>query len=313
MEINMKKLFLISTSLLFLIAANLNADDYTYDVPSWYSEEVTVTESEITRKNADGQWVPFIDKTFSACATVKISDAIQSLEQARDEGEKAASAKLDAYLKKNKETKALESKYKLSNWKYNDSLQNGCAYVKVEAKVSIEKQKPVVQAVDYKQSISEANTLARILQYDSDRLTLVDTLNLSSMESMEAHRLRYTNNSSNAIVPKGKSALYYPDGTMIYDTVINIGNCDTIFNLKNIVKGRKTVIIIRADVNTDAEKLVITYKNKNYTASIKKDSKNRWRNLIFEVEEGTLTEYSPEFTIKSAKMNIGTISIYQLL
>lgn len=309
----MKKQFLILASLALLASANLNADDYTDGEPSWYSEEVTVTENEITRKNANGDWVPFIDKTFSACANVKISDTIQSLEQARDEGEKIAKAKLDKYLKSKKETKALESKHELSNWKYNDSLQDGGAYVQVQAKVSVEKPKPEVKTVDYSQNISEMNTLGRVLQYASDKLTLVDKLSFGSMESIEAHRVVYASNGSSVNGIKGTTDLYYPDGVMIHDTVLNIGNCDTKFRLKNVIKGRKTIIIIRADVNTDADKLVITYKGEKYSAKIQKDKKNRWRNLIFEVPEGTITEYSPEFTIESAKVNIGTISIYQLL
>ena len=85
----MKKTIAVIT-LLASLCANIFADGK----PSWYTEEVQVSEMEIRRKNSEGVYADFIDRTFSACAHVRVTDEIQSLEEARSKAEKAASEKL---------------------------------------------------------------------------------------------------------------------------------------------------------------------------------------------------------------------------
>ena len=307
--------FAVITALMVLMGTALFAEDF----PSWYTEEVTTSEQEITRKNANGDWVVFIDKTYYACANVKCSDKIYSLEMARDAAEKLANEKLDKYLKSIKENDALKAKHTMERYKYNDSLTDGGAYVQVAVVVSKEKVIEPEKVPDVKEEISVMSKLPRILLYGSERLTLVDTLQFYSAESTEAHRVSLSTKEkakgNKSKYSKSQESFNYPDGVQVSDTVYNLQETSLQFNLRNVVKGRKTVIIIRTDVSTDNEKLILNYKGNSYEAKITKDKKNRWRNIIFEIPEGEITEYTPQFFIEALKNNIsvGSISVYQLL
>ncbi|MCR5288911.1 MAG: hypothetical protein K6E51_02835 [Treponema sp.] len=87
------------------------------------------------------------------------------------------------------------------------------------------------------------------------------------------------------------------------------------FTLKNTIKGRKTVIVIRTDVSRENDEMVLSYHDNTIKSKIENDNKNRWRNTVFEIEEGTITEYNPQFVIEATKnkQSIGTIFVYQLL
>ena len=64
-----------------------------------------------------------------------------------------------------------------------------------------------------------------------------------------------------------------------------------------------------------ATKKLTDYLKKN-KANVKRDQKNRWVNVVFEVEEGVITTYSPDVLIKSntkSSIAVGSIAIYQLL
>ena len=316
----MKKNFFIAL-LFFLISPNLFADG----IPTWYTEDINVSEQEISRKNSEGVYADFIDRTFSACSYVKVDDEIQSLEEARTAAEKVASEKLDSYLKAHKENEALKNEHILQRWSYDYSLANGGAYVQVQVVVKKEKPKapeyPSVVA-DTKKELSENPNPGRVIMYGSDRLTLVDTIKFSSEESIEAHRVAVTTKEDGggklSKYSTSKSVFYYPDGTLISDTVYNLTNTVLEFTPKNIVKGRKTLIIIRTDVSdvfSDSDEIRLSYRGHNYKSKFEKDRKNSWRNVIFELEEGTITEYSPQILIEDSekKVSIGTIFVYQKL
>ena len=99
----MKKTTLLLSCLFTLLSFAAFGQEFP---PSWYSEDVTVSETTMTRKNKNGDWVEFVDKTFTACAEVKVQDDIYSLEMARDAAEELANKKLDSYLKSKKEKEA---------------------------------------------------------------------------------------------------------------------------------------------------------------------------------------------------------------
>lgn len=310
----MKKLALI-VSLITALCVNVFGEEFP---PSWFSNKLTFTETEITRKNADGAWVPFIDRTYTACEFVKVTDEIYSLDMARDAAEKKACERLDEYFKDYKIPEGLKAKHVLAGYKYNDSLADGGAYVKVDVTVSTEKvqEKPQV-ALDEKKEISESSNLARILQYKGKKFTLVDSINFASQESVDAHRIiqsgkgkGYESKSS-----KTKESFYYPDGILVYDTVVHLENTLLEFNLKNVIKGRKTVIIIRTDAISENKTLELKYNGQRFPANVEHDGRNRWRNAIFEVEEGTIVEYSPKFIFMDCPkpQGIASIWVYQLL
>lgn len=314
----MKKTIAVIT-LLASLCANIFADGK----PSWYTEEVQVSEMEIRRKNSEGVYADFIDKTFSACAHVRVTDEIQSLEEARSKAEKAASEKLDSYFKAHKENDALKGKHELYGWSYDYSLENGGAYVQVQVVVKKEKPKVASAALstDSKKNLSEnSNIGSRIISYDSERMTLVDKINFASEEALESHKVSLTtkedeNGNKISKYSKTKQAFYYPDGVLIHDTTYNLTDTLFQFNLKNTVKGRKTLIVIRIDALYDNDEIVLSYKGQDYKSKIDKDTKNRWRNIVFEIEEGTISEYNPQFFIRESKSKqvIGSIFVYQLL
>lgn len=314
----MKKLILIA-SLISGLCSSIFGEEFP---PSWFTNKLTFTETEITHKNAAGVWVPFIDRTYTACEFVKVTDEIYSLDMARDAAEKKASERLDEYFKDYKIPEGLKAKHVLAGYKYNDSLADGGAYVKVDVTVSTEKAPEIKAAAigsDFRKDTSELSELPRVLAYEGSRLTLVDKINFGSEESIESHKVSYFKKQDAYGTPSNhttvKEALYYPDGVLVYDTIIKLDNCLMEFRLKNIIRGRKTVIIIRTDVNSTNSELKIDYNGKEYTSKIERDLKNRWRNSIFEVEEGTIVEYSPIFHITDlpAKQGIASIWVYQLL
>lgn len=304
------------------ILASLSANLFAEGIPSWYTEEVTVKEQEITRKNADGIYADFIDRTFSACAHVRVGDGIMSLEEARSAAEKIASEKLDSYFRAHNENEAIKKEHKLHGWSYDYSLATGGAYVLVQVVDNKEKPKKVeniASANDPKKELSEQSNLGRIIIYGSDKLNLVDTINISSQESIESHQFSLIKKQDESGIKsnfsKSKESFYYPDGYNISDTVYNITETAIQFKLRNVIKGRKTLIIMRCDVGGKNNELELSYQGRSFKSKIEKDTKNRWRNIIFEIEEGIIIDYSPKFILKDTenKLSVGTIFVYQLL
>lgn len=157
--------------------------------------------------------------------------------------------------------------------------------------------------------------LPRVLLFEDEKYTLVDSIDMASMESVESHRVAFVDAQHPST---SKEAFYYPDGVLVYDTVRRwIGGCMK-FHIKNIVKGRKTLIVRRTDIYQGNYSVEVILQDKNkYKINIDgQDSKNRWRNLYLKINEGDITEYSPEvaFSIgEKGRDNSGSIWIYQVL
>lgn len=155
----------------------------------------------------------------------------------------------------------------------------------------------------------------RVLLFEDEKYTLVDTINMASQESLEAHRLSFVNTQHPSTV---KDSFYYPDGTLVYDTLKRWIGGSMKFHMKNIIKGRKTLIVRRTDIyqGNYAVEVILQGKNK-FTMNIDgQDSKNRWRNIYLKINEGEITEYTPEieFSIgEKGRDNSGSIWIYQVL
>jgi len=157
--------------------------------------------------------------------------------------------------------------------------------------------------------------MPRILLFDDERFTLVDTLNMGSQESIESHRLEFVDAQHPST---SKDSFYYPDGVLVYDTIKRWIGGSMKFHMRNIVKGRKTLIIRRTDIYQGNYTVTVTLQNNNtFAMNIDgSDSKNRWRNTYVKIGEGEITEYSPEvsFSIgEKGRDNSGTIWIYQVL
>ena len=164
-----------------------------------------------------------------------------------------------------------------------------------------------IQFISYK--------MPRVLLFEEEKYTLVDTINMASAESVEAHRLTFVNAKHPSTA---KDSFYYPDGTLVYDTIKRWVGGSMKFHLKNIVKGRKTIIIRRTDIYQGNYTVTVTLQGKNnYTMNIDGvDTKNRWRNIYIKINEGEITEYTPEviFDIgEKGRDNSATVWVYQLL
>jgi len=138
---------------------------------------------------------------------------------------------------------------------------------------------------------------------------------MGSQESIDAHRVMFVDSKHPSTA---KESFYYPDGVLVYDTVKRWIGGSMKFHLKNIVKGRKTLIVRRTDIYLGNYSVEVLIQGKSrFTMNVDgQDSKNRWRNVFLKIEEGEITEYTPEvqFTIgEKGRDNTGSVWIYQVL
>lgn len=155
----------------------------------------------------------------------------------------------------------------------------------------------------------------RVLLFEDEKYTLVDTVNMGSQESIDAHRLTFADSQHPSTA---KDSFYYPDGVLVYDTIKRWIGGSMKLHLKNVIKGRKTLIIRRTDIYQGNYSVEVILQGKNkFTMNIDgQDSKNRWRNIFLKINEGEITEYTPEIAFnigEKGRDNSGTIWIYQVL
>jgi hypothetical protein len=158
-------------------------------------------------------------------------------------------------------------------------------------------------------------SMPHVLLFGEDRYTLVDTLNPGSKESLEVHQFELVDCAHPSTT---NEAFFYPDGTLVHDIVKRWVGGSMQFRLRNVIKGRKMLVIRRTDL----------YQG-NYTVEVSLegaqsrvmdvdgvDTKHRWRNLFVLYDEGELKENSAviRFSIgEKGRDNSGTIWIYQIL
>ena len=187
--------------------------------------------------------------------------------------------------------------------KYHKSVIDGLKNTIIEKEV----KRNDIQFISYE--------LPRVLLFEDEKYTLVDKINMGSQESLEAHRLMFVNSKHPSTA---KESFYYPDGVLVYDTTKRWIGGSVKFHLKNIVKGRKTLIVRRTDIYAGNYSVDVLIQGKlKHTMNIDgQDSKNRWRNIFMKIDEGEITEYTPEveFSIgEKGRDNMATIWIYQVL
>lgn len=187
--------------------------------------------------------------------------------------------------------------------KLHREVINGLKNTLIEKEVSTND----IQFISYK--------MPHVLLFDNERFTLVDSINMVSEDSLVAHNVRFNNGKRPTT---SNEAFYYPDGILVHDAVKRWIGGEMKFQLKNIVKGRKTLIVRRTDIHQG-----------NYSVDVKMndvscktllvdgvDTKNRWRNLYVEFDEGEINEMTPEISFDigdKGRDNSGTIWVYQLL
>ncbi|MDR1106290.1 MAG: hypothetical protein LBL44_08035, partial [Treponema sp.] len=158
-------------------------------------------------------------------------------------------------------------------------------------------------------------TMPHILLFGEDRYTLVDIVELGSRESIESHQFELLDCSHPST---SNEAFFYPDGVLVHDTVKRWIGGSMQFQMKNIIKGRKTLIIRRTDIHRGNYTVEVTIEGaQSHVLDVDGiDTKNRWRNLFAVFDEGEIKENSGlvKFSIgENGRDNSGTIWIYQIL
>lgn len=158
-------------------------------------------------------------------------------------------------------------------------------------------------------------TMPRILLFGEERYTLVDTLNFASAENIENHNFELIDCSHPST---SNESFFYPDGTLVHDTVRRWIGGGVRFQLRNIVKSRKTLIIRRTDIHQGNYSVdVLLAGTEPRTMAVEgSDTKKRWRNLFVIYEEGEISDLSPEIQFhigEAGRDNSGTVWVYQLL
>ena len=158
-------------------------------------------------------------------------------------------------------------------------------------------------------------TMPHVLLFGEDRYTLVDTLNLGSRESIESHQFELLDCSHPST---SNEAFFYPDGVLVHDTVKRWIGGSMRFQMRNIIKGRKMLIIRRTDIHQGNYPVEVDMEGAQprvmHVEGI--DTKHRWRNLFVVFEEGEVKENAGlvRFSIgQSGRDNSGSIWIYQIL
>lgn len=157
--------------------------------------------------------------------------------------------------------------------------------------------------------------MPQVLLFNNERFTLVDTISMASESSLEAHTVKYINCKRPTV---SNEAFYYPDGVLVHDAVKRWIGGEMKFRLKNIMKGRKTLVIRRTDIHQGNYSVNIKLNDESVKTLMVDgiDTKNRWRNLYVLFEEGEINSYAPELSFdigEKGRDNTGTIWVYQLL
>lgn len=158
-------------------------------------------------------------------------------------------------------------------------------------------------------------TMPHVLLFGEDRYTLVDTVEPGSRESLESHQFELLDCSHPST---SNEAFFYPDGILVHDTVKRWIGGSMQFQMRNIIKGRKTLIIRRTDIHQGNYAVEVTMEGaQSRILNVDGiDTKNRWRNLFVVFDEGEIKENSGlvKFSIgENGRDNSGTIWIYQIL
>ena len=157
--------------------------------------------------------------------------------------------------------------------------------------------------------------MPRILLYKEERYTLVDSLSLGLRESLESHEFELIGAAHPSTT---NEAFFYPDGILVHDTVKRWIGGAMRFRLRNIIKGRKLLLIRRTDIHQGPYSVRVSLDSgpPRILDTPGTDTRHRWRNLfiIFEDAEVLGSSCIVEFHIgEKGRDNSGTIYAYQVL
>lgn len=158
-------------------------------------------------------------------------------------------------------------------------------------------------------------TMPHVLLFGEDRYTLVDTINPGSRESVESHQFELVDCSHPST---HNEAFFYPDGMLVHDTVKRWIGGTMQFQLRNVIKGRKMLVIRRTDIHQGNYSVQVSLEGtQDRVLDVDGvDTKHRWRNLFVLYDEGEVRNNSGliKFTIgEKGRDNTGTLWVYQIL
>jgi hypothetical protein len=158
-------------------------------------------------------------------------------------------------------------------------------------------------------------SMPHILLFEEQRYTLVDSVNLASPESLEAHQVELEGASHPSTA---NEAFFYPDGTRVHDTVKRWVGGAMSLRLRGLIKGRRLLLIRRTDIYRGNYSVTVTLDGKavRVLPVDTADTRHRWRNLFAAFDEGEVTGNSCEvkFSIgEKGRDNSGSLWAYQIL
>ncbi|MDR1317593.1 MAG: hypothetical protein LBK13_12045 [Spirochaetales bacterium] len=157
--------------------------------------------------------------------------------------------------------------------------------------------------------------MPHILLFEEERYTLVDSVDLGSAESLESHQVEFVDTSHPGT---SNEAFFYPDGTLVRDTVKRWVGGAMRLRLRNLIKGRRLLIIRRTDIYRGSYSVELTLDGKvlRVLSVDTADTRRRWRNLFAVFEETDIGANSCElnFSIgEKGRDNSGSLWAYQVL
>jgi hypothetical protein len=157
--------------------------------------------------------------------------------------------------------------------------------------------------------------MPHILLFGEERYTLVDSVDLASAESVEAHQLEFEDASHTGTATE---AFFYPDGTLVRDTVKRWVGGAMKLRLRNLIKGRRLLLIRRTDIYRGNYSVDVTLDGKalRVLSVDTSDTRRRWRNLFAAFDETDIGASSCEvkFSIGGkGRDNSGSLWAYQVL
>ena len=160
-----------------------------------------------------------------------------------------------------------------------------------------------------------SHAMPHILIFAEERYTLVDSLSFASRESPIAHDFEL---AGAAHPSTANEAFYYPDGTLVHDTVKRWIGGEMRFRLRNIIKNRKLLLVRRTDIHRGGYSVKVALSDgPPHVLTVEgSDTRHRWRNLFVAFDEAEVTENSSvaRFTLgEKGRDNSGAVWVYQAL
>lgn len=297
----MKNPLLIAT--LLFITVEVNAQK----LPSWYFTQVESTLEKTVYIGTDGgEGTEYLDCTYTACDYIPISENIRSLDEAKKVAVEKAFYKIAGVV-----DSASQNEIKLLRCFYDESPKSAgvCVQISFTERKNAE-PKTNASRSDLDRLRENSFPLDRIQTLKKTKYSLCAVGDFLSKEKSKRFGIKLDDKVQAAFSNSVPVKLKYPNGMPVEDNVVTFGDGDFKFVFKNCIKRQPSLVVIRADMASEADQITLVYKDVEAVQKIEHDENHRWKNLVFEFESGLLNEYSPEFVLKTHGKSISIASFY---